>query len=126
MQTSSTEMSRAILAGLGAAIAGALLLAVVIRGLVAVPAISATIGIFIAGAGLIGLGYAIGEAVRYGSGKKLDRRLKYVVAGGILAGWLATASFLTMFNVSSGFLASPIGIVGLVAAFYVGAYRVRI
>lgn len=126
MDTSSTEFSRAILAGVFAAIIGALLLAVVVRVLVEIPFITTSIGIFMTAGGIVGIGYGIGESVKYASGKKLDKRLKYVVAGAVFLAWVATAAFLPLFSVSSGFLGSPIGIVGLIAAFYVATNRVRI
>ncbi len=115
-----------MLAGAGAAIAGALLLAVLVRVLVAIPGISSGIGIFIAAAGIAALGYGVGEAIRYGSGKKVDKRLRYVAAGSVFLAWVATATFLPIFNVSSGFLGSPVGIVGLIIAFYVANNKVRI
>lgn len=126
LDTSSSEFSRAILAGVGAALIGAFGLAIAVRVLVEIPGVSSTIGIFIAAAGIAGIGYAIGESVKYASGKKLDKRLKYVAAGGVFLAWVATAAFLPVFNVSAGFLGSPIGIVGLIAAFYVATSRVRI
>ena len=116
----------AVVSGLVVAVIGALLLSGIVRLLVSVPAISSTIGIFIAAGGIVGIGYGVGEAVRYGSRKKLDKRLKYVAAGGVFAGWLATALLLPLFNVSSGFLGSPIGIVGLIVAFYISTSRVRV
>ncbi len=119
-------MGRAIGLGAAAAVGGALALAVVVWVLVRVPAISSTIGIYIAAAGIVGIGYAVGEAVRYGSGQKLDRRLRYVAAGGVFLGWLATAILLPSFNVSAGFLGNPVAIVGLVIAFYVASSRVRV
>ncbi len=125
LDASSSELGRAILAAAGTAVAGAFALAIFVRILVEFPAITQTIGIFVASVGIAGLGYAIGEATRYASGKKVDKRLRYVVAGAVFLGWVATATFLPLFNVSSGFLGNPIAIIGLVAAFYVANSKVR-
>lgn len=126
MDTSSTELSRAILAGVFAAILGALLLAVVVKVLAEIPFITTSIGTFMSAGGFVGIGYGIGESVKYASGKKLDKRLKYIVAGSVFLAWIATTAFLPLFNMSPVFLARPIGIVGLIIAFYVATNRVRI
>lgn len=119
-------MGRAILAGVGTAVAGAFALAVVVWVLVERLGIAQGIGIPIAAIGMAGIGYGVGGAVRYASGKKLDKRLKYVAAGAVFVAWLATAIFLQVFSVSAGFLGTPIGILGLIAAFYVATSKVRV
>ncbi|MDA1297699.1 MAG: hypothetical protein O3B04_06850 [Chloroflexi bacterium] len=126
MDTSSSEMGRAILFGMGAGVAGALALSVVLRVLVSLPSVR-LLELVIVGGGMAAIGYLVGESVRYGSGKKIDRRLKYVAAGGVFTGWVATAIFLPLlFSVGSEFITGPAGIAGLIIAFYVATYRVRI
>lgn len=118
-------MGRAIGFGLGVAVAGALIFSVILKILVSLPFIIGLIDFIVVAGGIVGLGYAIGEAVRIGSGGKLDKNLKYAVAFAVFIGWAATAAFLPLFAVSANFVLGFNGIIGLVVAFYVGMSRVR-
>lgn len=119
-------MSRAILFGLGAAVAGAIAFGLVVRILFSLPFVLGLLDFVVAAGGMVAIGYLVGEAVRYGSGKKLDRRLKYVVAGGVFTGWAASIGVLSILGLPEGFVTSFAGIIGLIVAFYVGIYRVRV
>ncbi len=125
LDASRNEMGRAIGFGLGVAVAGALIFSVILKILVSLPFIIGLIDFIVVAGGIVGLGYAIGEAVRIGSGGKLDKNLKYAVAFAVFIGWAATAAFLPLFAVSANFVLGFNGIIGLVVAFYVGMSRVR-
>ncbi len=126
LDTSSSEMGRAILFALGSAVLSALLFSVIIRLLVEI-AILGSIGFILVAGGLAGIGYVVGEAVRFGSGKKIDRRLRYVAAGGVFVAWVAVAAWLPILSVSSNLLISNFGgIIGLIIAFYVATSRIRV
>lgn len=119
-------MGRAILSAIGAAVLGALAFSLILRLLIEIDFLGA-IGFLIIAGGIAGIGYVVGEAVRYGSGKKLDKKLKYVAAGGVFLGWIAVAAWLPLFDVSPRLLVSNFGgIIGLIIAFYVATSRVRI
>ncbi len=118
-------MGRAIGFGVAAALVGALLVSVGLRILIELPFIIGIVDFIVVAGGVIGIGYAVGEAVRIGSGKKIDRNLKYAVALGVFVGWVATAAFLPLFSVSANFVLGFPGILGLIIAFYVGMGRVR-
>lgn len=126
LDTSATEMGRAIIFAAGAGILGALGLSIVLWVLVSLPFVITIIDFAVIAGGMAGIGYLVGEAVRFGSGKKIDKRLKYVAAGGVFISWLAIAALLPVFNVSANFIVGFGGIVGLVIAFYIATSRVRI
>ncbi len=126
LDTSSSELSRAIAFGAGAGIAGALGLGIVLRLLVSLPFIISLVDFIVVAGGMAGIGYLVGEAVRLGSGKKIDKRLKYVAAGGVFVAWIAVAAWLPLLNVSANFMVGIQGIVGLIIAFYIATSRVRI
>ncbi|MDA0676625.1 MAG: hypothetical protein O2788_01315 [Chloroflexi bacterium] len=79
----------------------------------------------VAAGGLAAIGYAVGEAIRYGSGKKIDKRLKYVAAVCVFAGWVATIATLPLIGLPAGFIVTFPGIVGLIIAYYIASSRVR-
>ncbi len=119
-------MGQAILFAVGSGVLGALALSVALKILILLPFAFTVIDLIVVAGGMAGVGYGIGEAVRYGSGKKLDRRLKYVVAGGVFVTWIVTIALLPVFDVPNGIMAGLSGIIGLIAAFYVATSRVRI
>lgn len=125
LDTTSTELSRAIVAGVFAAVAGAVALSIIVKILFAMPFVIGIVDWIVAAGGLALIGYAVGEAIRYGSGRKIDRRLKYVAAGCVLLAWVATTIVLPLFGIPSGFILTFPGIVGLVIAYYVASSRVR-
>lgn len=119
-------MSRAIFAGFMTGIVGGAFVALAIRILVALPFASRFLDLFVLVGTMAGLGYVVGEAVRYGSGKKIDRRLKYVTATGVFAGWAAAAGFVPLFGGPPQAMIGTGGIIGLIVGFYVAAMRVRV
>lgn len=125
LDTSSSELTRAVVSGFAAAIAGAIALSIVVKILFAMPFIGIVYWIVAAG-GMAVMGYLVGEAIRYGSGKKIDKRLKYVAAGCVFIGWLATFILLPVFGLPSSFIATSPGIVGLIIAYYIASSRVRL
>ena len=125
LDTSSVELGRAILFSLVSAVIGAAAFSLILRVLVEI-SILGLVGFLFVAAGMAGIGYFVGESVRYGSGKKLDRRLRYVAAGGVFVAWVAAAAWLPVFGVSPRLLVSNFGgIIGLIIAFYVATSRLR-
>lgn len=106
--------------------AGAVAVGLVLRLLIALPFVAGLLDLIVVAGGVAGIGYLVGEAIKYGSGKKLDRRLKYVAAIGVFVGWAATISLLPLINVPQGLMTGTGGIVGLIISFYVATYRVRV
>ena len=107
LDTSSQEMTRAILAGMVAAVIGALLFTIGLKIFTVLPYITRLLDLVVIAGGFAGVGYLVGEAVRYGSGKKIDRRLKYVSAAAVFVAWLLAFAFSEyLFNVPSGFVVS--------------------
>jgi hypothetical protein len=117
LDTSAVEMGRAVTTGLVAAVLGATLLSVFLW-LLPSP--------FLALAGMAAIGYLVGEAVRIGSGNKLDNRLKYVASGCAFAGWAFAVFLMPLFGNSPLLMANIMGIVGMVLALYIAMFRVRV
>ncbi len=123
LDTSSSELGRSILFGVGAGVLGALFLSLVI---LAIEAIGLGImGVIVGAVGFVGIGYLVGEAVRYGSGRKMDRRLKYVGATGVFSAWVAAVLFSQLFGFPIVFVGHIIVIAGLIVSFYVASSRLR-
>ena len=126
LDTSANEMGRAIGAAAASGAVAALALSIVLRILVSLPFIIGLVDFLVVAGGMAGVGYIVGESVRIGSGKKLDRRLKYVASFGVFIAWVAMAGWLPLFNVSANFMFSLQGIIGLLVAFYIATNRVRV
>jgi hypothetical protein len=125
LDTSSTELGRAILLGLAAAVGGSFALSLAIWIVVSLPFESGVVGLILVVGGFAGIGYVVGESVRYGSGKKIDRRLKYVTAGGVFVAWAMMIAILPLFNITPAIISSVAGVIGLLIAFYVAMNRVK-
>jgi len=110
-------MGRAILVGSLAAIFGALIVNLILWiapfGLLVFPLV-------------VGIGYLVGEGVRIGSGNKLDRRLKYVAFGITFIGWAIAVAIAPVFGISITAFGGIFGVVAMIVAIYVAAYRVRV
>lgn len=117
LDTSATEMGRAIIVGVIAAIIGAAALNVILW-LLPLPLLAAPL--------IVGIGFLVGEGVRIGSGNKLDRRLKYVAFGLTFFGWLAASLMAPFFSISIAAFGNVYGIAGLIIGMYVASYRVRV
>jgi hypothetical protein len=125
LDTSSSELTRAVLSGFIAAFGGAIALSIVIRILFEMPFVIGIVDWIVAAGGMALIGYAIGEAIRYGSGKKIDQRLKYVAAVCVFASWVAVMAILPLIGIQAAFIAAFPGIVGMIIAFYIASSRVR-
>ena len=126
LDTSSSEMGRAILFGVGASVAGALAVSILLKILILLPFAIGLLDLLVVAGGMAGVGYLVGESVKYGSGRKLDKRLKYVATLGVFVGWMAVIALLPLFNVPQGLVSGTGGIVGLIASFYVAMNRVKL
>jgi hypothetical protein len=145
LNTSSSDIIRAIMFAIGAAVVGAVAVSVLLWIMVELPlpfglfcsdpcdgrtqgttGVLRLVELVVVAGGMAGIGYLVGEAVKYGSGKKLDRRLKYVATLGVFVGWVATISLLPVFNVQQSLGTGTGGIIGLIVSYYVATYRVRV
>lgn len=126
LDTSSSELSRAILYGVAVSVAGALAVSILLKILILLPFENNLIDLFVVAGGMAGIGFLVGESVKYGSGRKLDRRLKYVATLGVFVGWAGVIVLLPLFNVPQGLVSGTGGIVGLIASFYVAMNRVKL
>lgn len=126
LDTSVTEMSRAIIFGVVAAILTAAILTGIFWVIAVLPAGLVIVDVIAVIGGLVGAGYVIGEAVRIGSGNKLDQRLKYVAMGCAFLMWVVGMFLLWGLGGPVGILANTFGIVGMVISVYTASMRVRI
>jgi len=121
LDTSTVEMSRAVGLGLGAAV----LFGVAFAAILWVIPFNILSWVLLV-AGMAGGGYLVGEAVRIGSGNKLDQRLKYVAGTCAFGAWLFTVVFLMIFGLNPQGLSNIVGLAGLIIAIYVAMARVRV
>ena len=106
---STPYYARAVGAGLGIAVAGAV-------GLVLFALVS-PFGLFVP-AGLVGVGYLVGEGIGKAVNRKRSRGLQYIAGGSV---------FLTYLLVSSlGFSGGLYGLLALAAAIYVAVTRLSV
>ena len=117
LDTSRTEMGRAVLAGLLAAAAGAIALSLILW---VIPFV------YLSLPGMAAIGYLVGEAVRIGSGNKLDNRLKYVAATCTFVSWAMAVLLVQIFGVNPVVVAGIMGIAGMIAGIYISMFRVRV
>jgi hypothetical protein len=126
LDTSAVEMGRAVSSGIITAIISSAVITAILWIFDALVGYVWVFDVVVIFGGMIGSGYAVGEAVRIGSGNKLDQRLKYVAMSCAFLVWVMAIGFTAVINLPTPTLLNTFGIIAMVIGVYSAMLRVRI